>query len=105
MFVKKYQFQIKSNDSEKYLGINKLAEKIYKKSGLIKTEVNLTKTGNLTDIELLEYYESRDLFEKTLEKVNKDKEIKRLWKEFMKLVVDKKITDDSFETIEMEQDL
>lgn len=94
MFVKLYRFRISKEDLTEYKKIHRAADVIYKKHGAGKSEILLKRDKEFVEITLREYYKSENDFLKITKEVNKDREIKRLWGEFLKLVQGQVVEED-----------
>lgn len=98
MFVKLYKYQIRRADLQKWEKINNAANKIYEHYGRVDFETLLRKEKYYIEVIELNRYASKNIFQKIIKEVDKDRRITKLYASFLKLVYKNKILEDEFET-------
>ncbi len=98
MFVKIYRYRIRKNKFQKWKKNNDIVTKLYKKYGgefrcLVKKE------NNFPHIVELGFYKSKKEFLKIMMQFDSNPKADLLFKEFLNLIVNKKFTEEEFETI------
>ena len=97
MFVKIYSYCLKSKDLKAWKVINSAATKKYKKAGLIKSARLLTKEGKKVQVIEIDFYTSKKSFNAAAKTLKSDKELERLFKEFLKIAPKNKVTENELE--------
>ncbi|MBL7055364.1 hypothetical protein ISS07_00450 [Candidatus Woesearchaeota archaeon] len=99
MFAIAYRYKIKSEDLSKWKKINYGAKKIYEKFGSYRVEKLVKKEKKLLSILEIEFYKSRDDYEKIKQKVKGNEQRNNFLKEFISFVYRKRVDIEEFDVL------
>ena len=102
MFVKVYRYKIKRNALRKWKKIMIVANKVYRKHGnKSKQFVLMNKEKNFISVIDMSYYKNKKEFLTIKKRVDKDKAISALYREFIGILhnKNKKFTQEDFELV------
>ncbi len=106
MFVKVYRYRIKPDKTEEFLEIQQRAGQIYQKHVTYRA-VHLQKQGEPGQWMEIHWYPDEAAYHRSMELVDSEPEIKRLWQKFQALLdpTDKTVNEEYFAQIRSEDNL
>ena len=99
MFVKLYRYTIKTKDFKKWKKNNDEAWKIYLCHGKADYKRLIKKGKTKTEIIELGFYNSKNNYTYLMKRLDKNKQLGLLFKDFLKIAVNGKFIEEELETI------
>ena len=99
MFVKFYQYRIKSKNLKKWKDINDKTKALFEKKYNVDSQRLIKKEDKFINIIEMDHYKSKEDYLKIKDEMDKDRQVNSLFLEFIEIVFRRKLLEDEYETI------